>query len=223
MLSVLEVHAQYVRRRMPTRMNTEAFGSMVNELNRQYQQVRTLKAQIATELANVELNSMENEWKTAYIQKVTEKMDKETKDIGPADAINVVQEIGQEALSSQELMARYTANQDFIEYKNYVNSQNSKDKLTVIDCRNMVNDACKKYGINIDRLEYSSGNYQDLGHALYTYSLVIIDRPRSYRDWLYLIYLSAKCGYSDAINQANDYQLLKDNSMIKGHSSSLFN
>ena len=222
MISILEVHAQYVRRRTPVRMNTEAFGNAVIALNRQYQQVRDLKTQIISDLSDVELNSMENEWKTAYLKKISNKIDNEIKDIGPADALNVVQKIGEEAMSSPELVARYTANQDYNEFKKYAISHKNDSELTTTDCKKKVNDACKKYGINIQRLEYSNGNYQDLGDALYVYSLVIIDRPRSYRDWLYLILLSAKCGNDDAINQANDYQLLNDNSMVRGHSSTLF-
>lgn len=75
MISVLEVHAQYVRRRTPVRMNTEAFGNAVIALNRQYQQVRDLKTQIISDLSDVELNSMENEWKTAYLKKISNKID----------------------------------------------------------------------------------------------------------------------------------------------------
>ena len=113
----VEVHSQFVKRRNPVRMNTEAFGNMVMELNRQYQQVRKLKMQIVSELTSVELNSMDNEWKTAYIKNVTEKMERETADVGPADAIKIVQEIGKEAMSSPELIARYNANHYYIEFR----------------------------------------------------------------------------------------------------------
>lgn len=216
----VEVHSQYVKRRTPVRMNTEAFGNMVLELNRQYQQVRTLKMQIVSELTGVELNSMDNEWKAAYIKNVTEKMDRETADIGPADAIKVVQEIGKEAMSSPELIARYNANHDYIEFRDYV-SKNRKD-LNIADCKASVISVCTKIGLRVQDIDYVNGNYPDLGNALYSYSLAIINKPRSYRDWLYLIYLSAKCGNDDAKSQAEDYMLFKDKSMTTKHSIGLF-
>lgn len=221
LLPNLVINAQYVRRRAPIGLNVGAITDAMQTLSAQYQQLNSLKRQVIQDLSDVELNPMENEWKIAFINKVSNIIDSNTKDIGPADAIGIVQKIGQNAMSSQELVARYNANQDFVEFKEYVKTNKNSD-FNITNCKKRVIDECNHYNVNISKVETYGGSFPALGDALYTYSLAILNKPRCYRDWLYLLFLSAKCGNSDAINQANDYRLLKDESMIRGHNTNLF-
>lgn len=220
---VLGVNAQFVKRRTPTRMNVGAFAGAVEMMHRNHQMCQSSKQEILESLSEIDLNPMENEWKANYITNVAKRIDNVIDKTNSADALQEINKIGQEVMASPALVARYNANQDYNEFKKYVISKNKgKNYISLEDCKIAIAESCKKYNVNIFRLETNDGNYPELGDNLYMYSLVILDKPRSYRNWLYLLYLSAKCGNDDAINQAKDYQLMQDKLMIKDHSTNLF-
>lgn len=99
-----------------------------------------------------------------------------------------------------------------------------KDDYTVAisNIRNKIVDICQKEGTSINYLDYHYVNNEALGNALFTYANLILLRLTSYNDWLYLLYLATKCHNGDATRIPNELQLMKYQSMMNGHSTTLF-
>ena len=70
--------------------------------------------------------------------------------------------------------------------------------------KNAIQDCCKMYNTSIAQVESRGGDYFLLGNTFYQYAKCV-----EYQDWLYLIYLSAKCGYSEGVEEANKMGLLR--------------
>ena len=81
-----------------------------------------------------------------------------------------------------------------------------KDYLAEINYKKAISYGCKQEGITIKQIETDGCENFGLGEMFYYYSLL---KEKSYNDWIYLIYLSAKCGHPEGMNQANKYSLFQ--------------
>lgn len=70
---------------------------------------------------------------------------------------------------------------------------------------------CKEEKVTIKQIETSGCNNVLLGDVFYYYSMLKLGE--SYNDWTYLIYLSAKCGHPQGLEQANKGMLFQRSSL----------
>lgn len=76
-----------------------------------------------------------------------------------------------------------------------------------------------KYKINISYIENNRVNMPDLGEQLYLY-MELLAAEENYKGFTYLMYLSAMCGYQQALKD-NPY-VLTDKTVLNGHPTDLF-
>lgn len=223
-ISMVAAKAQYVPFRLEHRDNSFMFGQTVNRLNDKNRRAIELRNQILKDLADVELNIEDDKWKSEYIEHVKKKIDNTAPYGSYAQSISTIEELAEEVFADPELVTRYRANKIYIEWKQYAQMQMKKDDYTVAisNIRNKIVNICQKEGTSINYLDYHYVNNAALGNALFTYANLILLRPTSYKDWLYLLYLATKCHNGDATRITNELQLMKYQSMMNGHSTTLF-
>lgn len=66
---------------------------------------------------------------------------------------------------------------------------------------------CKEENVTIKQIETYGYNNFILGDMFYYYSR--LKKGKSYNDWIYLLYLSAKCGHPEGLDVANEYSLFQ--------------
>ena len=219
--------AQYVPFNLKRNNSTSlsAFGESVNRINNNHEEALRIRNQIVSELRRIDLNEADDEWKTNYIDKIKKRIDNEASYGNYSSALPIAKELESSAFENPELLVRIQANKDYKEFRNYIREHDSSNKLkgNIQEYKIAINKECKALGIQISQLIYKNEYYPKLGDLLYNYSIAILEKPYSYKDWLYLLYLSAKCQNENAVEAMKAYRLDKYSEMTKGHSSNLFN
>ena len=220
----LVASAQYVPYRVRSRMNLEAFRDALSNLDEQHRQALNLRNEIINNLAMVQLNYQDENWKNQYINSVKKKIDDAAEYGSYSSALPIARELATEAFTYPELVARYNANQQYEEWKQYTRSQ-----ISLAECQKGI-DACKRYiravcdstNMTIAQVERYGLRNENMGQAFYDYSVFILSSPNSYKNWLYLLYLSSKCGNGDAKEIVDNLKISIYKDMYNGHSDHLF-
>lgn len=101
-----------VARRPIIRKNLDAFASAFDKIGNAHMEALKQRSAIDVALAQVELDSSEDEWKADYVQKIKDRIDNAAMFGSYSSALTVATKAAADAVSSPELLGRQRAHQD---------------------------------------------------------------------------------------------------------------
>ena len=212
-----------VQRRAPTRMRLDVLMQAADNMEQRHYDGLELRNNLILKLSSIRLNSMDEPWRRDYINKIKQKIDEKTQNGNYSNAYSYISMLSTDALSDPELLSRHMANELYLEWRKKAEIQ--YDKTDVSELSSILKDSISIKCDGRPSAEYilkERRNNTELGSFLFSYSLICLLNVNGYKDWLYLVYLSSECGYSEAISLANELQIKKFPNMMDGHNTKLF-
>ena len=200
-------YVNYTRRPI-IRKDLSTFAKSMETLTARHQEAIKQRSAIENQLAQVELNAAEDEWKYDYAKSIRDKIDNEAELGNYAGALTTAIQEGATALTNPALLGRYRANQAYKQFQSDVDklkvSQDIKDwakKINPYHYEDKYDDEGNIIGGSVwtpNRTPVESVNLQDLMVNAYK----TVGREAGGGNTIY--YMDANGNYTTDINKSVD-------------------